>query len=156
MATTARAKTPTPPRTRYEDDVYTWVQEQVALLRAGRMSEIDAENIAEELADVGKALVDELEETIVALTKNLLVWDNRPEQRARSHEAMVRMHRRQIQHVLDDNPGISAVLPEAIEEGYAIGRLRALGALGLADEALPEACLYTFDDMMTREIVFEK
>jgi hypothetical protein len=37
----------------YERDLYAWVQEQVALLRAGRLGEIDAENIAEEISDVG-------------------------------------------------------------------------------------------------------
>ena len=42
---------PAPPhargRTRYADDLYTWVQEQVALLRAGRVDALDLDNIAE-------------------------------------------------------------------------------------------------------------
>ena len=42
-----------PVRTRYADDLYTWVQEQVALLRAGRVDALDLDNIAEELSDVG-------------------------------------------------------------------------------------------------------
>ena len=44
------------PRTRYEDDLYTWVQKQVALLRAGRHDEVDALNVAEKLADEGNCL----------------------------------------------------------------------------------------------------
>ena len=47
MATKAKDRPgPAPPRTRYEDDLYTWVQEQVALLRAGRLAEVDAESSA--------------------------------------------------------------------------------------------------------------
>ena len=46
--------------TRYEADVVAWAQEQAALLRAGRFSEIDIANIAEEIEDVGKSEKREL------------------------------------------------------------------------------------------------
>ncbi|MDQ3559327.1 MAG: DUF29 domain-containing protein, partial [Pseudomonadota bacterium] len=42
-----------PSLARYESDLYAWSREQAALLRAGRLGEIDAENIAEEVLDVG-------------------------------------------------------------------------------------------------------
>jgi hypothetical protein len=47
-----------PDRTRrvpacYDRDLYSWAVEQAALLRAGRIIEADAGNIAEELDDVG-------------------------------------------------------------------------------------------------------
>jgi len=44
------------------------------------------------------------------------------------------------------------LLTQAIEEGYADGRDRALAETGLEDDALPEVCPYAFNDMMTREI----
>jgi hypothetical protein len=50
-----------PTRTRYEDDLYTWVGEQVGALRAGRFDEVDAEHVAEELSDVGRSEYDKLE-----------------------------------------------------------------------------------------------
>ena len=53
--------------TRYEDDLFTWVWEQVALLRAGRLSEVDAINVAEELSDVGNEQLDKLESAIAVL-----------------------------------------------------------------------------------------
>ena len=40
--------------TGYDEDVVAWAQEQAALLRSGRISEIDLANIAEEIEDVGK------------------------------------------------------------------------------------------------------
>jgi hypothetical protein len=40
--------------TRYEADVVAWANEQAALLRSGKFSEIDFEKIAEEIEDVGK------------------------------------------------------------------------------------------------------
>jgi Domain of unknown function DUF29 len=152
----ATVKTPTPPvpGTRYEDDVYTWVQEQVALLRAGKLNEIDALNIAEELADVGKSEFNSLRSAIAVLTLHLLKWDHQPARRSRSWELSIREQRNQVAQVLEDSPGLKSRLPVAIERGYSSGRTRALDETGLGDEAIPEIYPYSFDNMMQREIAF--
>jgi len=41
--------------TRYETDVVAWANEQAALLRSGKLSEIDIEKIAEEIEEAGQA-----------------------------------------------------------------------------------------------------
>ena len=46
--------------TAYETDVVAWAEEQVALLKAGRLSQIDADNIAEEIAAVSSSEKREL------------------------------------------------------------------------------------------------
>ena len=155
MATSTRAKPPVPPRTRYEDDLYTWVEEQVALLRAGRLSEVDALNVAEELSDVGKSEYYKLQSAIAVLVMHLLIWDHQPARRSRSWELSVRVQRKHIAHAFADNPGLESRLSNAIERGYTIGRDNALDETKLSDEAMPEVCPYTFDEMMTRPIVFE-
>ena len=143
------------PRTRYEDDLYSWVAEQVALLRAGRLSEIDALNIAEELGDVGKSERRALESSIAVLAMHLLKWDHQPEHRSRSWQATVNEQRRRINRVLKDNPCLKPVVPEALAESYADGRDRAVAETNLPYETFPEACPYTFDKIMTRPIVYE-
>jgi hypothetical protein len=152
----ATAKTPTPPvpGTHYEDDVYTWVQEQVALLRAGRLNEIDAINIAEELSDVGNEQLDKLESAIAVLSQHLLKWDYQPERRSRSWELTVREQRRRIARLLAKNPGLKSSLGEALTAGYADGRDRALDETSLPDTAIPESCPYRIETMLQREIVF--
>lgn len=146
------AKIVEPPPTRYEDDLFTWVQEQAALLRAGRLEEIDAANIAEELSDVGNEQLDKLESAITVLTMHLLKWDYQAESRSRSWMLTVREQRRRIERLLRKNPGLRPILQAAIADGYADGRDRALDETGLADDAIPEVCPYSFEDMMMREI----
>ena len=51
-------------RARYDRDLYSWAMEQAELLRAGRISEADALNIAEELDDVGNEQYDKLESAL--------------------------------------------------------------------------------------------
>ncbi len=61
--------------TRYDADLYGWAVEQARLLRAGRLTEIDAPNIAEELDDVGNEQYDKLESALAMLLLHLLKWE---------------------------------------------------------------------------------
>jgi len=64
--------------------------------------------------------------------------------------------RDRIRDVLSDDPGLESRLGEAVERGYKYARTGTLEETRLDDDALPQACPYTFDDMMTRPIVYEK
>ena len=144
----------TPGGTSYEDDCYTWVQEQVALLKAGRLTELDALNIAEELGDVAKMIEHQLESSIAVLTQHLLKWEYQPDRRSRSWESTIREQRRRISRLLKKNPGVKAALAEALHEGYLDGRDRAIGETNLDKSVFPTSCPYTFDMIMQREIEF--
>ena len=74
-------------RAHYDTDLYSWALQQAGLLRAGRLSEIDAPNIAEELVDVGNEQYDKLESALAVLLMHLLKWDRQPERRSRSWES---------------------------------------------------------------------
>jgi hypothetical protein len=152
----ATAKTPPPlvQGTRYEDDFYTWVEEQVALLRAGQLTEIDALNVAEELSDVGKSEFNSLKSALTILVLHLLKWDYQPARRTRSWELSIREQRIQIAHVLEDSPGLKPRIQTALERAYSSGRTKALDETGLADDEVPEMSPYAFDDLMQREIKF--
>jgi ribosomal protein S15P/S13E len=147
---------PRPPATRHDDDLYTWVREQIALLRAGRLSDIDALNIAEELSDVGREQLDKLESAIAVLTMHLLKWDHQADRRSRSWALTVAEQRRRITKLLKKNPGLKSELEETVADAYADGRDRALIETGLPYDTFPLACPYAFEDMMFREINFDR
>ena len=46
---------PPEPRIRYEDDAYSWALQQAALLREGRVAELDLPNLADEITDVAQS-----------------------------------------------------------------------------------------------------
>jgi hypothetical protein len=156
MATKARVRAaPDAPRTRYEDDLYTWVEEQVALLRAGRLTEIDAQNIAEELGDVARSERRSLVSAVAVLTLHLLKWDHQSAKRSRSWVATVNEQRQEIHELLERNPGMKPQIEEAMRIGYAKGRHRAVAETNLEYEIFPELCPYSFEEIMTRPIVYE-
>lgn len=144
-----------PAGTAYEADLYTWVQEQVALLRAGKLDALDFENIAEELSDVGSEQYDKLESAVDVLVAHMLKWDRQPERRSRSWAITIAEQRKRIAKQLRKNPGLRSRMTEAVEDGYDLGRLRAAREMRCAPDDLSLSCPYTWDDIQNRPFVFE-
>jgi hypothetical protein len=143
---------PPEPRAAYASDTYSWAMEQAALLRAGRLDLIDAENIADEIADVGKTEARITSSAIRLVLQHLLKWDFQPSRRSRSWALTVREHRRGVGRQLRDNPGLRPQLPTLVSDAYADARDAALGETGLKEGDIPTACPYSWDDIMTRPI----
>ena len=116
------------------------------MLRDGRLSEIDAANVAEELADVGKSEYYKLQSAISVLTQHLLKWDYQTTGRSPSWVATIKVQRKHIGHVLADNPGLKSRIEKAMARGYEIGKEMAVGETGLDEVDISALdCPYAFD-----------
>ena len=135
---------------RYEDDLYGWVEAQIALLRAGRLTEIDAKNIAEELSDVGGEQYDKLESALRILLMHLLKWDHQPTYRSRSWVNSVRVQRKHITRVLRKNPSLKPHIPDATREAYDDARGDAAFETRLPEKVFPVDCPYDWSAITTR------
>ena len=137
-------------RTRYEDDLYTWVEEQVALLRAGRVDALDLEHIAEELSDVGIAQYHRLESALRVLIMHMLKWDQQPELRSRSWVATIVEQRSRIERLLRKNPGLKPRTAEAAEDAYGSAVRWAAVETGYIESDFPADQPYSWDDILNR------
>ena len=140
------------PRARYDRDLYSWAVEQAALLRAGRIAEADALNIAEEIDDVGNEQYEKLESALRIILLHLLKWDHQPQRRSRSWHLSISVQRKHVARVLRKNPGLKSVVDEAIVEAYEIARIEAAAQTLLEPDDFPLECSYSWDDIMEREI----
>jgi len=77
----------------YEQDFYGWTQEQAALLRAGRLTDLDIENLIEEVETMGRSEKRELESRLTVLLLHLLKWKYQPNRRGRSWNLTIKGHR---------------------------------------------------------------
>ena len=98
-----------------EADLYSWARHQAELLRAGRLSEIDAAAIAEEIDDVGEEQYDKLESAFRVLMLHLLKRDHQPSMRSRSWTLTIREQRRRVERRLRKNPGLKSQVDEALK-----------------------------------------
>jgi hypothetical protein len=137
---------------RYDRDLYSWAVEQAALLRAGKIAEADALNIAEELDDVGSTQFDKLEDALRLILLHLLKWDHQPERRSRSWKGSIAVHRKHALKVLRKNPGLKSVCDEAMADAYETARLDAATQTGFEEERFPYDNPYSWDQIMERPI----
>jgi hypothetical protein len=137
---------------RYDRDLYSWAVEQSALLRAGRISEADALNIAEEIDDVGNEQYDKLENALRVILLHLLKWDYQPERRSRSWMLSIAVQRKHALKVLRKNPGLKPLADEAVAEAFETARLEAAGETDLELDTFPLECPYSWHDIMERPI----
>ena len=132
----------------YDRDFYAWATEQAALLRAGRLSEADIENIAEEIESMGRSEKRELVNRLAVLLLHLLKWAHQPERRGKSWRLTIEEQRRQIARHLRDNPSLSAWQDEAVADAYGDAVLRAERETDLPRDLFPWSCPYSFEQAL--------
>ena len=71
----------------YEQDFYTWTEQQAQALAQRRVESLDWEHLAEELADLGNRHYDQLGSRLAVLIGHLLKWKYQPEHQGSSWRA---------------------------------------------------------------------
>ena len=137
-----------------EADLYGWALRQAALLRAGRLAEVDAAGLAEEIDDVGEEQYDKLESALRVLMLHLLKWDHQPDKRSRSWTVSIREQRRRALRQLRKNPGLKSRLNEALDEAYEDARDEASVETDLSLKVFPAVRPYQYAEIMERAVVW--
>ncbi|WP_028323165.1 DUF29 domain-containing protein [Desulfatirhabdium butyrativorans] len=132
----------------YDQDFYQWTIEQANLLKAGALSQLDIENLIEEVESMGKSQKRALESRLTVLLMHLLKWDVQQELQCRSWQSTIAIQRKEIKRLLRANPGLKAivndVLPELFEDAIDIASIET----GLPKSEFPETCPYTIEQIM--------
>ena len=137
----------------YERDFYSWLVEQARHVRAGRWASLDRDNLAEEIELLGREQFNKLESALRVLLLHMLKWDHQPALRGRSWSVSIREQRLRLGDVLADNPGLRPRIDEAVMRAYRRARLRAVKETGLEEESFPETCPYSWDEIVSRELL---
>jgi hypothetical protein len=90
-------------RVRYEEDLYAWSQEQIALLRARRADCLDWDHLAEEIEWMVGRDRRELKNRLRIILLHLLKWQGQPGKRGASWRKSLRTQRRHIQDLLQES-----------------------------------------------------
>ena len=126
--------------TTYEKDIIVWATEQAALLRAGKLSALDIEHIAEEIEDVGKSEKRELSSRMAVLLSPLLKWEYQADRRSKSWTSTIGDQRKRIALALKATTSLRASLTDAdwLEETWLDARSQVRTASGL--DNFPQSC----------------
>jgi hypothetical protein len=132
----------------YDRDFYAWANEQAALLRAGRLTEADIENIAEEIESIGRGEKRELINLLAVLLTHLLKWQYQPAFRGNSWRLTIEEQRYRMDDHLGDNPSLKSQLDQALRTAYRSAANEASIETGLARSSFPAECPYSYEQVM--------
>jgi hypothetical protein len=136
------------PAYHYKTDFFAWTQEQSALIRAKRWSEIDVEHLADEIEDMGKSERRALESRLEILLMHLLKWQVQKDRRSNSWRRTIKDQRRRLEKLLSENPSLKAELLEFVEDVYPSAIVAAANETGLDDENFPANCPYSVEQIL--------
>ncbi|MGB7413582.1 MAG: DUF29 domain-containing protein [Thermosynechococcaceae cyanobacterium] len=141
--------------TLYAQDFYAWTQYQVGLLRAGRLGEVDLENLVDEIESLGKQQQQELRNRLGVLLGHLLKWHYQPEARSKSWVYTIKEQRREIRRHLKENPSLKPYLNEAIVIGYEKGLDLVGRETPLYPEQLSQSCPFSETEIFENPVVWQ-
>lgn len=132
----------------YNDDFYAWVTHNAALLRAGRLSEIDVENLAEEIECMGKSEKRDLVSRLSVLIAHLLKWKVQSMRRSKSWTLTIRNQRIELNDLLQESPSLKKELKAKFDHVYEKAILMTAEQTGIDEEEFPKVAPFTLDDCL--------
>lgn len=127
----------------YDKDYLKWIEITGEKLRVRDYSNIDWENLIEEIEDMGRSERRSLESNLVVVLMHLLKWEFQPDQRSGSWKGSIAQHRRRIRKSLQDSPSLKLYVEEVFSECYSDAVEQASAETGLSIETFPQLCVYT-------------
>jgi hypothetical protein len=135
----------------YDQDLYAWTEQQAKKLRAGRLVELDAEHLAEELEEFLGNLQRELYRRLRVLVGHLLKWQYQPDRRSSSWRGSIRSQRLDIARLFKQNPSLRRFLSEALRDAYGDAVELAADDTGLPVETFPGECPFTAEQVLSKD-----
>lgn len=135
----------------YNLDFYQWTQQQANFLRNKQIENIDWENIAEEIADMGRSEKRQLESRLEVLIMHLLKWQFQPNLRSRSWQLTIKEQRLRLEKLLKENPSLKSSLADVQEKIYPLAVIGAEKETGLS--LFPETCPYELTNILSSEFL---
>ena len=139
--------------TPYDGDIVAWASEQAELLRKRQWSELDIDNIAEEIDSVGRTEKRELGSRMAVLLAHLLKWHCQPAHRSNSWLRTIRTQRRKIDRALQKMPSLRPCLadPEWLDDAWEAAVEWAARETGI--DEFPEDLMWTVQQVTDHDFL---
>lgn len=149
-------------KTLYERDYHQWLNETISAIQQRRFSDVDWDNLVEELDDMGKADKNALLSNVKILVAHLLkltVQHDAPAQMKGSWYNSVDEHRERVKDALESIPSLQNYLPEAVSKSYPGARKLAIkegkrasyGVRQPKEREYPQQCPFSIEQVLDED-----
>lgn len=135
----------------YDTDFVEWSARTAELLRAGRLTEVDLEHLAEEIEDLGRSERRAIQFQLKRMLLHMLKQRIQPERDGPSWRASVADARQEIPYELAESPSLRLYLEENLPEIYRQAAKLARIETGMPLPDLPERCPYRLEQLLQEE-----
>ena len=139
----------------YEQDFCLWVEEAVRLLTENRLSELDRENLIEEIGDMGSSQKNALESNLEVVLMHLLKYKYQTDKRTNSWRSTLFEHRRRLHKAFKTSPSLKRYFAEEFNDCYAAARELAAIETGLDINLFPLESPFTHDQSLDKSYLPE-
>lgn len=152
MGTAKQAESPL-----YDSDFYSWALEQARALQEHRIEDLDWENLAEEVADLARSERRTFRSQCARIIEHLLKFTFSPPTEVERNSRLWRLSlieaRSELAELLAESPGLRPSVGELFKASWRKGRLEALKAMEIPEHTIPEAPLWSFDEVMDESFI---
>jgi hypothetical protein len=135
-------------KVKYEEDYYLWTQTMVEKLKNRDYSNVDWDNLIEEIDDMGKSQKRAVESLLLRLIEHLLklkYWETEKERNQKHWQSEIVNFRVLLRKRLKESPSLKAILPEIYIETLADSR-RAMSKLFYLPETIELTLIQVLDE----------
>jgi hypothetical protein len=137
---------------KYEEDFYGWAMANAQLLKERKMSEVDVENLIEEIESMGRSEKHQLENRLAVLIAHLLKWHLESsaarERNRRGWQGTIEEQRKRSHKLIKDNPGLKNRLDEVLSDAYELALPILKKETSLDLKIIPTECPYTLEQCL--------
>ena len=138
----------------YEKDYYLWIEKTISLLENHQFSDLDLDNLIEEISDMGKSQRQSLKSYLTRLLEHLLklvYWESELEYNQRGWKNEIRNFRLRIQQIIEDSPSLKPYLAEIFSSCYQNARKLFLDLSGMAENLVGLAPICTIEQALNED-----
>ncbi|MDJ0843412.1 MAG: DUF29 domain-containing protein [Crocosphaera sp.] len=139
----------------YNKDYCLWLEETVQLLKEGRLTELDINNLIEEIEDMGRSEKKAVKSNLKIVLCHLLKYKYQPEKRSRSWLSTIFEHRDRLEDDFAESPSLKRYFDQVFEPCYQKARKQASIETGFPLETFPINCPFTTEEVLDMDYLPE-
>jgi hypothetical protein len=139
----------------YEQEFCLWVEQALVLLRKGNLTDLDLENLLEEIAGMSNSQKQALESNLKIILTHLLKYKYQPDKRTNSWLYTIVEHRQRIRKAFKNSPSLKRHFLEELADVYLDARKLASVETGIAIDIFPITSPFTASQVLDEDYLPE-
>lgn len=134
----------------YDQDYFTWLNQNIDLLKNRNFSELDVPNLIEELSDKAKEEKNEIFFNAQAIISYFLKCSVSNDI-SQEEKSKVTITKQALSHRIYESPSLEEYMESILEEAYDQARISIQYFLGKTFSDFPKKCPYTVEQIVSKK-----